>query len=87
MKILVTGGTGRIGGNLSVELLGRGHEVRCLVYPGDASRADKLAGYAGVEVVEGDLRDFDDVTRAVQGWMRSITWRRRLGGPLTTGST
>ena len=24
-------------------------------------------GMTGVEVVEGDLRDFDDVTRAVQG--------------------
>ena len=48
------------------------------MYPGDASRADKLAGYAGVEVVEGDLRVFDDVKRAVQGGMRSITWRRRL---------
>ena len=81
MKILVTGGTGRIGGNLSVELLGRGHEVRCLVYPGDRSRADKLAGYAGVEVVEGDLRDFDDVTRAVQGVDAIYHLAAAFGGP------
>ena len=81
MKILVTGGTGRIGGNLSVELLGRGHEVRCLVYPGDASRADKLAGYVGVEVVEGDLRDFDDVTRAVQGVDAIYHLAAAFGGP------
>ena len=81
MKILVTGGTGRIGGNLSVELLGRGHEVRCLVYPGDRSRADKLAGYAGVEVVEGDLRDFADVTRAVQGVDAIYHLAAAFGGP------
>ena len=81
MKILVTGGTGRIGANLSVELLGRGHEVRCLVYPGDASRADKLAGYERVEVVEGDLRDFDDVTRAVQGVDAIYHLAAAFGGP------
>lgn len=81
MRILVTGGTGRIGGNLSVELLARGHEVRCLVYPGDASRADKLAGYDGVEVVEGDLRDFDDVTRAVRGVDAIYHLAAAFGGP------
>lgn len=81
MKILVTGGTGRIGGNLSVELLARGHEVRCLVYPGDASRADKLAGYDGVEVVEGDLRNFDDVTRAVRGVDAVYHLAAAFGGP------
>ena len=81
MRILVTGGTGRIGGNLSVELLGRGHEVRCLVYPGDASRADKLAGYDGVEVVEGDLRDFADVQRAVAGVDAIYHLAAAFGGP------
>ena len=81
MKILVTGGTGRIGGNLSVALLARGHEVRCLVYPGDASRADKLAGYAGVEVVEGDLRSFEDVKRAVQGVDAIYHLAAAFGGP------
>ena len=67
MKILVTGGTGRIGANLVADLLTRGHEIRCLTYPGDASRANKLDGYDRVEVVEGDLRSFDDVRRAVSG--------------------
>ena len=52
MKVLVTGGTGRIGANLSVNLLAKGHDVRCFVYPGDASRAGKLAAYDRVEVVE-----------------------------------
>ena len=81
MKILVTGGTGRIGANLSVELLARGHEIRCLVYPGDASRANKLAEYERVEVVEGDLRDFDDVKRAVQGVDAIYHLAAAFGGP------
>ena len=67
MKILVTGGTGRIGANLVVRLLDRGHAIRSFVYPADASRARKLDGYAGVETVYGDLRNFDDVRQAVAG--------------------
>ena len=67
MKILVTGGTGRIGANLVVRLLDAGHSIRSFVYPADASRARKLDAYEGVETVFGDLRNSDDVSNAVQG--------------------
>ncbi len=67
MKILVTGSHGRVGGNLVKRLLDKGHDVRGFVYPGDASRAGKWVGVDGVEVVEGDLRDFEAVSRAVEG--------------------
>ena len=67
MKILVTGGTGRIGANLVVRLLTKGHSIRSFVYPADASRARKLDAYADVETVYGDLRNFDDVRQAVAG--------------------
>ena len=67
MKILVTGSNGRIGANLVRRLLGQGHEIRGFVFPGDASRAHKLDGFANVELVEGDLRDYDAVQRAVRG--------------------
>ena len=67
MKILVTGGTGRIGANLVVRLLDAGHSIRSFVYPGDASRARKLDAYEGVETVFGDLRNPDDVSKAVAG--------------------
>ena len=67
MKILVTGGTGRIGANLVVRLLDRGHTIRSFVYPADASRARKLDAYEGVETVFGDLRNPDDVRQAVAG--------------------
>ena len=67
MKILVTGATGRIGANLVVRLLDAGHSIRSFVYPGDASRARKLDAYEGVETVYGDLRNPDDVGKAVAG--------------------
>ena len=67
MKILVTGATGRIGANLVVRLLDKGHSIRSFVYPADASRAQKLDTYDGVETVFGDLRNPDDVSRAVAG--------------------
>lgn len=65
MKILVTGGTGRIGANLVTRLLDAGHAVRSFVYPADASRARKLDAFDGVETVFGDLRNSADVNRAV----------------------
>jgi len=42
MKILVTGGTGRIGTHLVKQLLAKGHEIRSFIYPGDTSRVHKL---------------------------------------------
>ena len=67
MKILITGGTGRIGANLAKRLLEKGHDIRSFVYPADASRVNKLDEYNRVETVVGDLRNFDDVKRAVNG--------------------
>jgi len=67
VKILVTGGTGRVGANLVTRLLDAGHEIRAFTYPGDASRAHKLDAFPGVETATGDLRSLDDVSRAVQG--------------------
>ncbi len=67
MKILVTGATGRIGANLVKALLEKGHDIRSLVFPGDAGRAHKLDGFERVETIEGDLRNFDDMQAAVTG--------------------
>ena len=67
MDILVTGATGRIGANLVVRLLDKGHSIRSFVYPADASRARKLDAYPGVETVYGDLRSMDDVRVAAAG--------------------
>lgn len=81
MKILVTGGTGRIGANLVTRLLARGHEIRCFVYPGDAGRAGKLDAFTGVETVAGDLRNLEDVRRAVRGVDAIYHLAAAFGGP------
>lgn len=66
MKILVTGASGRVGANLAKALLERNHQVRALVYPGDASRMDKLSAYP-MDIVYGELGDYDCVAQAVRG--------------------
>jgi uncharacterized protein YbjT (DUF2867 family) len=65
MRTLVTGGTGLLGGALLEVLLAEGHEVRCLVRAESlrASRLDPLR----VEVVRGDARDAQALSRALSG--------------------
>ena len=81
MKILITGSTGRIGANLTAQLLAGGHEIRSFVYPGDASRAHKLDRFDGVETVFGDLRNPDDVRQAVKGVDAIYHLAAAFGGP------
>ena len=63
MKILVTGGTGNVGGAVVRELLKRGAGVRVLARK--QPEAGKLP--AGVEVAIGDLLDPVSVEQAMQG--------------------
>jgi nucleoside-diphosphate-sugar epimerase len=65
MRILITGITGRIGANLSRQLIDRGHRVRGLVWPRDP-RTENLKKM-GVELLDGSLTDQGDVARAVEG--------------------
>ena len=81
MKILITGGTGRVGANLARRLLAAGHDVRTFVYPGDAGRAGKLAGFERVETIEGDLRSFADCQQAVDGMDAVYHLAAAFGGP------
>jgi len=62
---LVTGGGGFIGSNLARTLLERGDDVRVLDNFSTGNRAN-LAGL-DVEVVEGELRSYERVHRAVRG--------------------
>lgn len=77
---LVVGATGRLGGRIAADLLGRGASVRALVRQpsqGEALRA------AGAEIVVGDLRDPASLAAACRGVETVITTAnsaRRGGG-------
>lgn len=62
MKILVTGGTGNVGGKVVSELLKRGTDVRVL-----ARKQPEEKVQAGVEIVTGDLLDPASVEQAMRG--------------------
>jgi NADH dehydrogenase len=62
--ILVTGGTGFVGGHVVHELRGRDLPVRCLVR--DPRKATKLTGW-GCELAGGDVTDEQSLRRAVAG--------------------
>lgn len=68
-KILVAGATGTTGSAAVEELRQRGYEIRALAHRQD-ERSDRLKR-AGVEVVIGDLLDFDAVRSALKGIQRA----------------
>ena len=64
LKILVTGATGYIGGELVPELLSRGYQVRILVR--DASKV-QASSWPDVEFFTGDARMYNDLLQAMEG--------------------
>ena len=67
MTILVTGGSGHLGANLIRRLVAEGERVVALERPGSDNRA--LDGLP-IERISGDLRNADDMTRAMRGVRR-----------------
>ena len=68
MKVFITGASGFIGGNLVRRLVENGYRVKALVRPGSKISTALLNE---VEIVEGDILDFDTVLRGVSecGWV------------------
>ena len=68
-KILVTGGAGFIGSNLCEELLQRENSVVCLdnFATGKRENIEKLQANQNFKLIEGDIRNIDDCSKAVQG--------------------
>lgn len=68
MKILVTGGAGYIGSVLTRQLLEKGYHVRVLdslMYGGEP--IIDMFNYSNFEFVKGDVRNQEDVEKAVEG--------------------
>jgi len=69
-RVLVTGAGGFIGSHLAELLVERGFAVRALVHynaRGHWGWLEDSAYKADLEVMAGDVRDFDAVLRAVRG--------------------
>lgn len=67
MHYLVTGGAGFIGSNIVEELLKRGNRVR-VIDNYATGRIENLRKYINdVELIEGDIRDYDAVKNVTQG--------------------
>jgi nucleoside-diphosphate-sugar epimerase len=67
MKVLVTGGAGFIGSNLVRRLLERGHEVRVFDNFSTGRRANLAGVESELEIVEGDLRRFEQIQASTRG--------------------
>jgi uncharacterized protein YbjT (DUF2867 family) len=79
MKILVTGGTGRVGSEVVKELLKRDADIRLLV------RKDDAPVRAGVETAIGDLLDPVSVEKAMDGVDKLYLLNAVLPDELTQG--
>ncbi len=64
MKVLLTGGTGFVGGNVARALQAAGHDVRALARTGSSTLTLRDTG---IETLPGDVRDRDSVAKAIDG--------------------
>src|SRR5210317_1255041 len=65
--ILVTGGTGYVGGRLIPRLLAGGHRVRAMARSPERLRCRPWGGHDNMEIVAGDALDRDAFVRAAHG--------------------
>jgi nucleoside-diphosphate-sugar epimerase len=69
LRVLVTGGAGFIGSNLTEALLKKGHRVRVLDNFSTGKRENLVfeKEYSALEIVDGDIRDFETCQKATKG--------------------
>ena len=90
MKYLISGGVGFIGSNIAERILSLGDEVRVLDNFSTGSEENLSDIKHDIELIRGDLRDFETVKSAVagvdyvlhQGALPSVP--RSIADPITT---
>ena len=81
--IYVTGATGILGANVCTQLMAKGYKARASVR--DMTNSDAIAlRDAGVEIVPGDLKDRDSLSKAIEGAEGVIHSGAMLGRPGAT---
>lgn len=92
IKVLITGGAGFIGSNLTEYFLSKGYFVRCLdnFATGHRYNIEPFLSNVNYELIEGDIRDLDTCHQAVKG-MDYVLHQAALGSvprsvkdPITT---
>lgn len=92
MKVLVTGGGGFIGSHLAEEFLNKGFSVRIIDNFSTGNRINIDSFKNDIELIEGDIRDFHTVSKAVQDVNFIIhqaalpSVPRSIADPITTNS-
>lgn len=66
-KILVTGGAGFIGSNISEELIKKGYDVVVLDNFATGKKSNLRSFEKNIEIIEGDIRSYMQVEKAVKG--------------------
>lgn len=68
-KILITGGAGFIGSNLTEYFLAKGYRVRCLdnFATGHRHNIEPFFANSNYQLIEGDIRDLETCKKAVEG--------------------
>lgn len=66
-KFLITGGAGFIGSNIAEELIKRGEKVRIIDNFSTGKKENIEEFKDKIELIEGDLRDINDLKKAVEG--------------------
>lgn len=84
MKILVTGAGGFIGSHLVEQCLDRGYNIKALVRYNSKNNwgwLEELSCTRNIEIVTGDVRDYDSVSKAMQGCNAVIHLAALIGIP------
>ena len=66
-RVLVTGASGFIGGNLALELCRRGYTVRAQYRRAEPTATLQLAKDMGAELIRADLTNNDELKKLVRG--------------------